>query len=285
MLVVQAQHLGMCFGVRDALTKAREIAHPASVTIHGELVHNPQIQSEMALRGFHQVGEEERDLPPTPEVLITAHGISNRERERLQSQGKRLIDTTCPLVRRVHKSALRLARLGYFVVVVGRHEHVEVEGLIGDLEDYVVVSSVQEVACWNRRKIGVINQTTTRPELLQRIHATICQRNPDAEIELVDTICSPTRDRQQAVRELLDRVEALVVVGGANSNNTRELGQMAERAQKPWLHIQQADQLRPEWFTGFRLVGLTAGTSTPDSVIDEVHRRLITIAAASKISA
>ncbi|MCA9796575.1 MAG: 4-hydroxy-3-methylbut-2-enyl diphosphate reductase, partial [Candidatus Eremiobacteraeota bacterium] len=229
--------------------------------------------------------EEERDLPPAPEVLITAHGISNRERERLQSQGKRLIDTTCPLVRRVHKSALRLARLGYFVVVVGRHEHVEVEGLIGDLEDYVVVSSVQEVACWNRRKIGVINQTTTRPELLQRIHATICQRNPEAEIELVDTICSPTRDRQQAVRELLDRVEALVVVGGANSNNTRELGQMAERAQKPWLHIQQADQLRPEWFTGFRLVGLTAGTSTPDSVIDEVHRRLITIAAASKISA
>ncbi|MGE0488247.1 MAG: 4-hydroxy-3-methylbut-2-enyl diphosphate reductase [Vulcanimicrobiota bacterium] len=285
MLVVQAQHLGMCFGVRDALTKAREIQQPAAVTIHGELVHNPQVQSEMALRGFHQVGEGERDLPATPEVLITAHGISNRERERLEAHGKRLIDTTCPLVRRVHKAALRLARLGYFVVVVGRQGHVEVEGLVGDLDDYVVVSSCQDVRCWNRRKLGVINQTTTRPELLQRIHSTICQRNPDSEIELVDTICAPTRDRQQAVRELLDRVEALVVVGGANSNNTRELGQMAERAQKPWFHIQRAEQLRPEWFAGFRLVGLTAGTSTPDSVIEEVHRRLLGIAAASKIPA
>ncbi len=286
MLVVKAAHAGMCFGVRDAVAAARLHPDPSQVTIHGELVHNETVLAEMAKRGFRQVDEHSREpVPETPEVLITAHGVSERERERLRQAGKKLVDTTCPLVTRAHKAALRLNRLGYFVVVVGRHGHVEVEGLVGDLDRFTVVNSPDEVRSWDQAHIGVINQTTTGPDLLETIHARIRALNPDRKIEFVDTICKPTRDRQVAIDELVDRVEAVVVVGGKNSNNTRQLGLVAQRRGKPWWHIQSADQLQSEWFDGLRVVGLTAGTSTPDETIDEVYRRLLSIAALQKIPA
>ena len=275
MLIVLARAMGMCFGVKDALELARRHPEPERVTIHGELVHNPQVQADLAARGYRQTAEHSRGVPDSPEVMITAHGVSHRERQRLTEAGKLLVDTTCPLVRRVHKTALLLQRQGYFIVVVGKPGHVEVEGLVGDLERYAVWPTVESVARLEAPRLAVLSQTTTRPQVFEEVFAEVCRRHPDAEVRKVDTICAPTRERQTAAQELLDRVQAVVVVGGRTSNNTRALAQLAAQRGLPCQHVECAEELDLEWARGFRIVGLTAGTSTPDDVIQAVHRRLL----------
>src|SRR5262245_57797804 len=131
MRVIRADALGMCFGVRDALAAIDEVTTPHDATVHGELVHNEEVTRRLAARGFATLPETDRGrIPLTAHVVITAHGVSHRERARLTGAGKSLIDTTCPLVTRVHEAAQALQREGYFVLVVGRPGHVEVEGIV-----------------------------------------------------------------------------------------------------------------------------------------------------------
>ncbi|MEI7687989.1 MAG: 4-hydroxy-3-methylbut-2-enyl diphosphate reductase, partial [Planctomycetota bacterium] len=228
MNVIRAEAMGFCFGVRDALALTESLAEPADVTIHGELVHNEQILIQLGRRGFPQTPEADRTgTPATSRVLITAHGISERERTRLKDAGKRLIDATCPLVTRVHDAAQDLQRRGYFVVVIGRPGHAEVEGIVGDLDDYAVVPDEASARSFPAAKIGLVCQSTTPPALAQRVRHALEAANGGKDIVAVDTICRPTKDRQRAVVELLDRVDALVVVGGRQSHNTRQLAQLA----------------------------------------------------------
>ena len=271
MLVIQARHLGMCFGVRDALETMRNLPYPETVTVHGELVHNPVVTEELDARGFHRQSEDERHAAPsTDKVLITAHGVSNTARKELESQGYELIDTTCPLVKRVHKAALHYHDKGYFLVVIGRRGHVEVEGLTGDLVNFVVVSHPDQVRTYQERRIAVVNQTTTRPDEVEEFHRRVVRNNSQAEVKLVDTTCRPPRERQDSVVELVRRVQGLVVVGGANSNNTLQLGLKAQEHGIPWWRVATAQELRPEWFENIRVIGLTAGTSTTDETGREV---------------
>lgn len=275
MRVILADSLGFCFGVREALSMADRIHDPHSVTIHGELVHNERVLYRLETRGFAITAEPDREnLPETPRVMITAHGVSDRERRRLETAGLRVIDTTCPLVRRVHRAAQALADDGRFVILIGRPGHVEVQGIVEDLERFAVLDSASLVRHYGERRLGVICQSTTSPRLAEEILSTIRAANPAADIEVVDTICQPTRDRQEAMRSLLPRVDAVVVVGGKNSNNTRELAALCHAAGKAAWHVQSAADLAPEWFRGYAVVGLTAGTSTLDETIEEVRRRL-----------
>lgn len=280
MRVIRADVMGLCFGVRDALEVIEGIAEPRAVTIHGELVHNEVVQRRLAGRGFVLKDEERRgasDGQETPVVLITAHGVSDRERARLEAGGRRLIDTTCPLVERVHRTARALEGEGYRVVVIGRRGHVEVEGIIGDLNEPIVVESEDEVVAYSDRRLGIVCQTTMTEDRAQRIRAAIVARNPEAEVRFVDTICLPTKEHQRALDRLIERVDAMVVVGGHNSNNTRELAAKCRGRGKPALHVQSADELDPAWFRGIAVVGLTAGTSTLPETIEEVHRALVWI--------
>jgi 4-hydroxy-3-methylbut-2-en-1-yl diphosphate reductase len=279
MRVIRAEVMGLCFGVRDALGVVDAIDEPATVTIHGQLVHNEVVQGRLAARGFAMRGEVQRatSRPETPAVLITAHGISDRERARLEADGKQLLDTTCPLVRRVHQAARALQADGYHVLVIGRKGHVEVEGIVGDLLDYHVIECVGEVETYPHRRLGIVCQTTMTEARAGEIRAAIAARNPDAEIKFIDTVCLPTKEHQRALERLLDRVDAVVVVGGRNSNNTRELVARCRERGRPALHVQSADELDPAWFKGFATVGLTAGTSTLPETIEEVHRALVWI--------
>jgi 4-hydroxy-3-methylbut-2-enyl diphosphate reductase len=249
------------------------------VTIHGQLVHNEVVQGRLAARGFTMRDEAHRGTSPpeTPAVLITAHGISERERVRLEDGGKRLIDTTCPLVRRVHQAARALEADGYHVLVIGRRGHVEVEGIVGDLQDYHVIESPEDAAAYPHRRLGIVCQTTMTEARVAGIRTAIAERNPEAEIAFVDTVCLPTKEHQRSLERLLERVEAVVVVGGRNSNNTRELVARCRERGRPALHVQSADELDPAWFKGFATVGLTAGTSTLPETIEEVHRALVWI--------
>ena len=228
MEVIRADVMGMCFGVKDALAVIDAIGWPERVTIHGELVHNPAVLARLDERGFHresEAGREGSPVPATSDVLITAHGVSDAERERLAAAGKRLIDTTCPLVLRVHRAARALESQGYHVLVIGKHNHVEVRGLTGDLRAFDVLETPEDVRRFDARPAGdrLPDDDALRAPCRRSVDA-ISRLNPDAEeVRFVDTVCRPTKERQRALERLVERVEAMVVVGGRNSNNTSEL--------------------------------------------------------------
>ncbi|MBI3818668.1 MAG: 4-hydroxy-3-methylbut-2-enyl diphosphate reductase [Planctomycetes bacterium] len=268
---------GMCFGVRDALAATQQIEHPSNVTIYGELVHNESVQAALAARGFVQMAEGARELPQTDAVLITAHGISGLERGRLASAGLQILDTTCPLVRNAHAAALALAAEGRFIVVIGMEDHVEVRGLTGDIDNFIVIADARGVVNFGAGRIGVVSQTTTAPGVFAEALGMIFTKNPEADIRVMDTICKPTRDRQEGLAELLPQIDVLVVVGGKRSRNTHELAAAAANAGVAAYHIQSAADLDASWFAPDVVVGLTAGTSTQDETMHAVHAKLLEI--------
>jgi 4-hydroxy-3-methylbut-2-enyl diphosphate reductase len=255
------------------------VQNPSDVTIHGELVHNELVLVQLDARGFRSVSETERDrLPQTSSVLITAHGVSDRERARLASSGKQLIDTTCPLVKRAHEAALTLRDEARHVIVIGKKGHVEVRGLVEDLPSHTIVERLEDVTTYLHKRLGVICQTTTTDREVERIRTAIIQKNPDADIRFIDTVCLPTKDHQRALERMIDQVDAVVVVGGSNSNNTRALAERARERGRPALHVQGPDDLDIDWFQPEWTIGLTAGTSTLDTTINDVHDALLAIA-------
>ena len=282
MRVIRAEVMGMCFGVRDALKVIEGIRDPRGVTILGQLVHNEVVLGDLKARGFAMQHEPTGDrsgelVPGSGRVLVTPHGISDRQRLLLESAGKTLIDTTCPLVVRAHQAAQALQAQGYHALVIGRKAHVEVQGIIGDLTSVNVIESELDVQHYARPRLGVLCQTTATERQVATIGSAIAARNPDAEILYIDTICLPTKEHQRSLERLLERVDAVVVVGGRNSNNTRELVDLCRRRSRPVVHVQSPSDLDPAWFQGFASVGLTAGTSTLERTINEVHRALVWI--------
>ena len=275
MKIIRADEMGMCFGVRDALSATGAVSDPTLVTIHGELLHNPLVTRRLAEAGFRQSPESSRSSTAgTPLVLITAHGISDAERRRLAGANKQLIDTTCPLVRRAHDAAQELQAEGRHVLVIGKAGHVEVEGIVDDLNSYDVVGEASEVDRYESLRLGIVCQTTMPPDLIADVYACVRRRNPLADIRVIDTVCQPTKLRQRALLDLVRRLNAVVVVGGRSSNNTRRLVRLCLEHRTPVLHVESADDLELPWFEHVRAVGLTAGTSTLDETIDEVHRAL-----------
>lgn len=270
MKVLRARAMGMCFGVRDALAAAAARTDAATTTIWGELVHNEQVLQRLRAQGFAMTAEDERSIPATDNVLLTAHGVSRVDRVVLQRAGKRLIDTTCPLVVRAHDAARQLQDDGFHVIVIGRPDHVEVRGLVGDLWSYDVAAGVEDVRRYPHARLGVVCQTTTSEHAARAVLAALRAHNPDAEIRFADTICEPTRQRIRAVVELAAQCAVVVVVGGANSNNTRQLVALCEANGSKAYHVQTAADLEPAWFDGCATVGVTAGTSTLDETVDAV---------------
>jgi 4-hydroxy-3-methylbut-2-enyl diphosphate reductase len=276
MRVRVAEHLGMCFGVRDAIDLALGLARRQPVTILGDLVHNPDVVARMDAAGAARA--RRREDVDTPAVLLTAHGTSDRVKLRLREEGLEVHDATCPLVTRVHLAAKRLVAEGRHLVVIGQPDHVEVRGLVGDFDDYTVVgreADLEQLAGRLRRdpcaRMGVVAQTTQPLERVLGLVAALRRRYPDADVRFIDTVCQPTKDRQEALRRLAEGTDVVVVVGGPDSNNSRKLAELARSLGRPAYQVAGASELRPEWFAGCDTVGLTAGTSTPDDVIESVR--------------
>lgn len=278
MKLIRAEHLGFCFGVRDALDLARNEASRGPLTVLGDLVHNDAVLADLRNRGVRI--ERQLEAVTTPQVLITAHGASERRLAEVRARGHQVIEATCPLVRHAHESLAQLVRQGYHPVVIGQRGHVEVVGLTGDFEGCEVVLSEPEIdALTPRPRFGVVSQTTQPVARVRALVEYMRQRFPDSEIRFRDTVCQPTKQRQTAAEDLARRSDVVVVIGGANSNNTRELVATCRKHVDRVHHVQCADDLRPEWFRAPDTVGVTAGTSTPDLVIHGVEARLREIAA------
>ncbi len=279
MNILRADHLGMCFGVRDAIQLARERARQGPLTVLGDLVHNETVLRDLRARGI-QIVQQPAEAA-TRQVMITAHGASEKAIAQARALGLEVTEATCPLVRLAHRAVLKLARQGFHPVIIGKRDHVEVRGLTGDLETFDVILTEADVAALGERpRFGVIAQTTQPIERVRHLAALIRQRFPQSEVRLVDTVCQPTKQRQHAAVELAQRADVVIVIGGAHSNNTRELVNTCAQHCPRVHHVQTAEDLLPEWLYGARTVGITAGTSTPDEVIDAVERQLAEMAAA-----
>jgi 4-hydroxy-3-methylbut-2-enyl diphosphate reductase len=208
--------------------------------------------------------------------MITAHGAPQSLRERAEKHGYRVIDASCPLVLRVHKAVSELVGAGYHPVVIGQAEHVEVKGIVGDLKDYTAIRDSSEIRkLAGKKKIGIVSQTTQQIDFVRKLVDEIRQTYPDADVQFRDTVCRPTKDRQVAVRDLAKEVDLMIVVGGYNSSNTKKLKLVCDELGVKAFHIERASELRPEMFEGHEHVGITAGTSTPSEVIEEVYRAIL----------
>ncbi len=270
MRIYRALHLGMCFGVRDAIELALRRAAQAPLTILGDLVHNATVLAELRARGI-RVAQRPSDVA-TRETMITAHGASARRIAEARAQGLNVLEATCPLVKVAHRVVARLVADGYHPVIIGQRDHVEVRGLTEDLLEYDVVldeADVRRLA--PRTRFGVASQTTQPIARVRALVDFVQACFPASEVKFVDTVCQPTKLRQSSAGELAQRVDVMVVIGGSASNNTRELLALCQQRCARAHHVQTAAELRPEWFVDCAAVGLTAGTSTPDTVIAGVE--------------
>jgi 4-hydroxy-3-methylbut-2-enyl diphosphate reductase len=273
MKIIRAEHLGMCFGVKDAIALALETARREPLTILGELVHNESVLKELQANNI--LTETAAATVTTQTVMITAHGASERKLAGIRSRGLNVLQATCPLVHSAHRSLGALVRAGFHPVIIGQPGHVEVRGMTEDLEEFDVVIYEQEIVNLRERpRYGVISQTTQPIERVRRLVARLRDQFPASEIRFIDTVCQPTKQRQGAAIELAQRCDVVVVIGGMHSNNTHELVKTCSRYCSRVHHIQTAADLRDEWFCPNDIVGITAGTSTPDNLIDQIEQQI-----------
>lgn len=273
MKIIRADHLGMCFGVRDAIALARTAARRGPLTILGDLVHNESVLADLRGRGI--AFQAQAQAVATPTVMITAHGASERRRQSVRERGLQVLEATCPLVHVAHRALMRLVGEGFYPIIVGRRGHVEVTGLTEDLIEYDIVLHEADLALLTERpRFGVMAQTTQPIDHVRQLVQRLREHFPQSEVRFIDTVCQPTKQRQDAAVTLARQCDAVIVIGGAQSNNTHELVKTCRRFCPRVHHVQSAADVHAEWFRPDDTVGLTAGTSTPDPIIDEVELRL-----------
>ena len=278
MKVVLAENAGACYGVQRALDIAYSAAEgdQKAYTL-GPLIHNPGVVRDLRDSGIF-VAESLDDVDDGT-VIIRSHGVTPDVYEEVERRGLPMLDATCPHVARAQRAAAELAKDGCRVIVVGEEGHPEVEGLKayarreGKKAD--VVSSPDDVPQDLRDPIGVVVQTTQRRENLDAVVDRI--REQGIEPIVKRTICSATRQRQDAAAALASQVDAMVVIGGRNSSNTTRLAEICAAGCPRAYHVESVDEIDPAWFAGCETVGVTAGASTPETQIRNVVERLETL--------
>jgi 4-hydroxy-3-methylbut-2-enyl diphosphate reductase len=268
-----AKEAGACYGVERALRMVQDALAKGSgpVSTLGPLIHNPVVVADLERRGVAVVDAPEQAAGST--LVLRTHGVTPEVEQEARRVCAHVIDATCPFVKRAHRAAETLSKQGYQVIVVGEAGHPEVEGTLGHAKGAVVIANARELANIKvQRKVGVVVQTTmTRARLREVIDGLLgrCE-----ELRLVNTICEATSSRQKAAAELADDADVMVVIGGRNSANTSRLAEICQARCPCTHHIEEEGELEPAWFEAARLIGVTAGASTPNNQIDAVCRRI-----------
>jgi len=279
MRVVLAQPRGFCAGVEraiDIVERALEKYGPPIYVRH-EIVHNRHVVERLRAKGAHFVDELD-EVPPGGVTIFSAHGVSSAVEDAAANRSLPVIDATCPLVSKVHSEGQRYAAQGREIVLVGHAGHPEIEGTMGRINGKVhLISRAEEVAglkVSNPHKLAFITQTTLSVDDTKAVIDALRQRFPDIVGPDTKDICYATQNRQRAVRELAQQVDVVLVVGAANSSNSNRLREIAaEQGVKAYL-VADADALDPTWIKGAKAVGITAGASAPEELVQNLIARL-----------
>lgn len=269
-----ARTAGFCWGVRRTVDQVMDVADHAGgrVVTLGPIIHNPQAVARMQEKGVRTVNAI-AEVEAGTTVVVRTHGAVKTEMEAAKARGFEVVDGTCPYVKYPQAMAQRLSRQGYHVVIVGDANHAEVMGVVSYAEGpCTVVRPGAPVPDLPDKKVAVIAQTTCIGADFERIVGALALRHK--EVRAVNTICSDTEERQDDARQLAREVDAVVVVGGKNSANTRHLAEICRAIQPRTWHVETEEELQPEWFQGCGSVGISAGASTPDWVVEGVAQRL-----------
>ncbi|MGA1846237.1 4-hydroxy-3-methylbut-2-enyl diphosphate reductase [Deferribacter abyssi] len=282
MKIIKAEHAGFCFGVERAVGIVENAsAKYENVVTLGPIIHNPQLVNKLKEKGVFPV-KSTNEVDKKHTVIIRSHGITKNNYIALKEKSVNLIDATCPFVIKAHKSAMSLSKEGYTVVVFGEKEHPEVKGIVSyvDGDYYLISSKVEAEQLPFREKYGVVAQTTQREEDFVELVKIV--KKKCNELKVVNTICNATTYRQEAAKTVAKQVDMMIIVGGKNSGNTRRLYEICKDICKNSIHIETKNELDEKMFENIEKVGITAGASTPDYLINEVINYLKEVGNARK---
>ncbi len=276
--MIVAQHAGFCFGVKRAINLAEEALKDKKGRILsiGPLIHNPQEVKRLEEKGLRLL-KDDGELLQGDKVIVRSHGIPPQKEKELLSKGVQIIDATCPFVKAVHEAVIKLCKEGYFVVIVGEKNHPEVVGALGYLQECggrgVVVENKEDLReVLGKDRVGVVAQTTQNEQFFKEVVGEIALWT--RELKVINTICNATSERQEDVYSLAPQVDVMIIIGGKNSGNTRRLYEIAKSLNPNSYHIETSQELKREWFERAKRIGITAGASTPDWIIEEVVSKI-----------
>jgi len=283
--VVLAEPRGFCAGVDRAIEIVERALRKfgAPIYVRHEIVHNTYVVNDLKTRGAIFI-EDLADVPAGATLVFSAHGVSKAVRSEAAQRGFQVFDATCPLVTKVHVEVAKLAKQGYEFIMIGHKGHPEVEGTMGQLlEGIYLVEDVEDVKHVRPRgdKLAVVTQTTLSVDDAAEILAAVKQQFPHVREPKKQDICYATQNRQDAVKVLAPGVDVVIVVGSPTSSNSNRLRELSQRLGTPAYMVDADTDLMPQWFEGRRRVGLTAGASAPDILVQQVIERLRALGAVS----
>ena len=286
--LVLASPRGFCAGVDRAITiveKALEM-YGAPIYVQHEIVHNKHVVQRLRNEGAVFV-ENIDEIPEGSHAIFSAHGVSPEVRKRAENRKLQVLDATCPLVTKVHREAQRYAQKEHTIILIGHHNHVEVKGTVGEAPEHIfVVGTVEEVSDLkipDEKKVGYITQTTLSLDDTAEIITALKERFPEIKGPAKDDICYATQNRQNAVKALSKEVDLVLVVGAQNSSNSVRLLEVAETTGVKARRIESAAELDPGWLEEVRNVGITAGASAPEDIVQGIVAEISKMSSSSSV--
>ncbi|HIU77393.1 MAG TPA: 4-hydroxy-3-methylbut-2-enyl diphosphate reductase [Candidatus Pelethocola excrementipullorum] len=278
MEVTLAKTAGFCFGVKRAVDQVYEQASQEgqSVYTYGPIIHNDQVVHDLEQRGVQVLhGLEDLEQIQEGTVIIRSHGVGREVQEKIKSKGLRVVDATCPFVKKIHRIVEEHSKDGVYIIIVGNDNHPEVEGIKGWCRGPVSVveepSDLEKIPDLTGRKVCVVSQTTFNYNKFKDLVEKFSKKRYDSSV--LNTICNATEERQTEARQIAGRVDAMIVIGGKHSSNTQKLYEICKKECKNTYFIETLVDLDSKPFQSFRHVGITAGASTPNKIIEEVQKR------------
>ena len=284
--IILAEPRGFCAGVDRAIDIVEHALAKfgAPIYVRHEIVHNTHVVDDLRARGAIFI-EDLNDVPPDATLVFSAHGVPKEVEYEDERRGFRVFDATCPLVTKVHVEVAKLHKEGYEFIMIGHKGHPEVEGTMGQLPSGIHLvedaEDVQKVQPAQTRKLAVVTQTTLSVDDAADIMAAVKQRFPMVREPKQQDICYATQNRQDAIKLLSPQVDIVIVVGSPSSSNSNRLRDVAAKYGTPSYMVDNASELQAEWLTGKRTIGLTAGASAPDILVQQVIARLRELGAVS----
>ena len=273
MKLLIAKDSGYCFGVRDAVDLAYKTAdEDGDVFMLGNIVHNENVVNDLDKIGAKVVRTLDK-VPDGKPILFRAHGTTTDVWKKAKNMGMNIIDATCPLVKEIHNEVKALDSEGRCIIIIGDHGHDEVVGIASQVKNPIIVSSPEEAQNLRKmKKVGIVCQSTQTIENVQTIINIIMTKAFD--LRFVNTICFPTKRNQQQLKDLSEKCDVMLIIGSFTSANSKRLHQLALERNKKSYQVTCADEIESEWFNNAEIVGISAGASTPDSIIQDVIQHI-----------